>query len=150
KANLGASLHAELLANPKVLMLGAGFAALLGIIPGLPMIPFFVIAAILCSIAGARKGYLKRVESGDTTTTLGRQKALASQIDNRVKAAKAQRALVDNLAPTVVPISIDLDPKLTEALGFNSGDRSSVHGGALVTSPYREAFERLGARLIDQ
>ncbi len=45
--NLGSDLTQQLLAYPKIFMIVAGVFALLAIIPGMPTIPFFILAAII-------------------------------------------------------------------------------------------------------
>ena len=47
EANLGHDVLSELLSNPRALALGSGVLFLLGLIPGLPKLPFFMIGAVL-------------------------------------------------------------------------------------------------------
>lgn len=45
--NLGTDLGTQLTRYPRALMVGAGMMTVLGLVPGLPPVPFFVVAAIL-------------------------------------------------------------------------------------------------------
>lgn len=49
--NLGYDMSTQLLRNPRVFYIGAGVLALLALVPGLPHIPFFILAAILAGLA---------------------------------------------------------------------------------------------------
>ncbi|CUH96104.1 Flagellar biosynthesis protein FlhA [Propionispora sp. 2/2-37] len=50
ESNLGHDLSSQIFANSRVFFIVAGVLALLGVVPGLPGIPFLVLAAILFSI----------------------------------------------------------------------------------------------------
>lgn len=49
--NLGYDMSTQLLRNPRVFYIGAGVLALLALVPGLPHIPFFLLALILAAAA---------------------------------------------------------------------------------------------------
>ena len=141
KVSLGGNLRAELLASPKVLALGATFAVALGTIPGLPIVPFFVIAALL---GGASYAASKR---SVTAATKGPQ-TFEKKLEAKVKQAKAQQAQVDRMAPTVAPIGIDLDPALSRALGFVPGanDSNTELLGDLVPQMRDALYAEMGVR----
>jgi type III secretion protein V len=129
KNDLAASLREELSAQPKVLFVGAGFALALGLIPGLPLLPFAIIGAVL-AIAGARARSAKH-KTVEATQAEG---SFQRSLDKKVQQAKAQRAAADNVAPAVPPIGIDLDRVLSQALGFGPGvsDADTELLGALI------------------
>ena len=56
--NLGVQLHGEFTAQPRVLFAAGGALGLLGLVPGLPKIPFFILAAMLILVgrAAGRRG----------------------------------------------------------------------------------------------
>ena len=113
KTTLGTNLKDELLASPKSLGIGAAFSLGLGIIPGLPFLPFLIIASGL-----AVASYLRHVgprvdgEDGDD---------FQATLAKRVKQAKAQVAQADRMVPGVPMVAVELDPVLSEALGFAAG-----------------------------
>ncbi len=51
EANLGRDLASQILANPRALAITSAILFLLGLVPGLPKLPFFVIAIVLGGIA---------------------------------------------------------------------------------------------------
>ncbi|MCC7383661.1 MAG: type III secretion system export apparatus subunit SctV [Deltaproteobacteria bacterium] len=123
--NLGHNLKDELFSNAKVLNIGAGLMVLLALVPGLPALPFLLCAglALSASMSAAlfpRLSALHRSGAGGNLGTLAKQEAFKAMLDKKVEDAKKQKSLVDRLAPTVVPIGIDLDPSLSLALGFKS------------------------------
>jgi type III secretion protein V len=124
-ASLGASLKAELFDNPRVLGIGAAFAGLLAILPGLPTLPFGSIALVLAMAAILRRARVLAISAKAADET--RQERA---IERKVQQAKAQRAIVDRLAPTVAGISVDLDPSLSEALGLRNAEEG--HASDLV------------------
>lgn len=56
EANLGEEVASQLLAQPRTLGIAAGVLAFLGLVPGLPTVPFLLVAAILGSYAVSRRG----------------------------------------------------------------------------------------------
>ena len=118
--SLGGVLAEELLSNEKVLFIGGGLMGTLALIPGLPALPFLLCAAaaFLAGLyaAGVVPG---AVQLGPQDGTQARQTAFKQMIEQRIEQTKKQRSITDQLAPTVVPIGIDLDPGLTAALGFD-------------------------------
>lgn len=53
EANLGSDLSKQLFANPKALYIASGTLFFFGVTPGLPMLPFFILSAIIGSIGYA-------------------------------------------------------------------------------------------------
>ncbi len=100
-STLGATVQSELLLKPKALLVSAMFLFALALIPGLPFLPFAIVAALLFSIFAGRSFF-------------GSNEVAPEQV--RV----AQESLADQLAPAVVPISLDLDPVLSSVLGFST------------------------------
>jgi type III secretion protein V len=114
KLDLGASIERELFGNAKGLAIGGALSILIALVPGLPAVPFLVIGAGLVGTAFQR--------SRRTDASASADNAFQKSLDARVRAAKAQRSLADNVAPAVVPIQIDLGHELTAALGLGRGD----------------------------
>ncbi len=142
QASLGGSLQSELFASPKVLALGASFAAALALVPGLPVVPFTVIAFGLAATAFALHKRQTKPE------VLNAPKSFDAQIAEKVKQAKAQRAQMDMMAPTVVPIAVELEASLAEHLGFGPGkkDGDTMLLGKLVPEVRDSLYNQLGIR----
>jgi type III secretion protein V len=117
-ANLGASLKSELFSNTKVLGIASSFSLLLALIPGLPGLPFLTIGVTLAVAATLREARARRTDAAAKRVTEARREAVKKALSEKVKEAKAQRSIADQMAPAVIPIGIDLDAHLSEALGF--------------------------------
>ncbi len=118
--NLGFSLKDEMISNPKVLYIGSGLMFLMALIPGLPPLPFLACAGAALTIGMSAKIFPAFTKKGPGAGTLAKQLAFKQKLDQKVDEAKKQKALADRLSPSVVPISIDMDPTLSLALGFES------------------------------
>ncbi len=143
--NLGQTLHSELLSNPKVLGIGAGLAGSLALIPGLPVLPFGAVALALG--AGAHRAHRSATRKRLLAAAEGPAQAAGFQkkLDHKIKQAKAQRALADQLAPTVRPLEIELSTSLSEALGFSrDGGPEPAFVHELLPRMRDGLFERLG------
>lgn len=51
ESNLGRDIIGQMTAYPKAMLIGAGLMAMMGVVPGLPMFPFFVLAAAMGGLA---------------------------------------------------------------------------------------------------
>jgi type III secretion protein V len=116
--NLGFSMRDELFSNAKALFIAAVLMLVFGLIPGLPLFPF-----LLCSLAAFTVGISSSVFPAMSkmfpgNATLAKQAVFKAQLEKKVEEAKQQKTMADSLAPTVVPIGIDLDPALSIMLGF--------------------------------
>jgi type III secretion protein V len=114
KDTLGHSLRLELLRNPKGLAIGSTLASVIGLVPGMPALPFLTVGAVFGALA-----YRAERAKNLVPATQDRAQALKRSLEERVKAAQAQRSAADSVAPTVAPITIDLDPVLSAAIGFD-------------------------------
>ncbi|MEN0058772.1 MAG: flagellar biosynthesis protein FlhA [Bdellovibrio sp.] len=61
--DMGAEVTSQLMVNPRAIMIAGGVLILLGVIPGLPTLPFLTMGAILAGLSWAIKRY--RVEAAD-------------------------------------------------------------------------------------
>ncbi|MFO0727531.1 MAG: flagellar biosynthesis protein FlhA [Myxococcota bacterium] len=123
--NLGHALKDELLAQPKVLLVGAFLMTIFAVIPGLPALPFLVCALGATMVAASarlfpRLSALHKAAAGPST--VAKQAAFKALLEKKVEEAKQQKSLADQLAPTVVPIGVDLSVSLSLSLGFREED----------------------------
>ncbi|MEQ9501294.1 MAG: type III secretion system export apparatus subunit SctV [Deltaproteobacteria bacterium] len=118
QSSLGDSLRSELFTSPKVLALGAFFSAVLAVVPGLPAVPFLAIATAF----GAAAIVLRRRRDRPVAA---KDESFESRLAARVEQAKAQKNQMDQMAPTVVPVMLDLSPELTTKLGFGVGKKDA-------------------------
>ena len=109
---LGEELAGQLFGLPKALNVAAVFVVLLAAVPGLPALPFLVIAAGLFFVAQARTRQLARNDQRDAT-------------EPRSVAAGTRReaSFVPMVVPWSVEVSDDLAPLLDEGVGADGAER---------------------------
>ncbi|MCS6796951.1 MAG: type III secretion system export apparatus subunit SctV [Myxococcota bacterium] len=101
EASLGGDVAQQIFGDPRALRVATIFLVVLAIVPGLPALPFLVLAAVLF-VVSRRATARARVEAAETPVLgAARQEAV------RESRARAQ------MVPLVVPVSVDLG----EALG---------------------------------
>ena len=135
---LGEELASQLFGLPKALKVAAGFVVLLAMVPGLPAIPFVVIAIVLYLIARSR------------TRQLARDDQRAATEPRRVAATGGGARRESSFVPMVVPWRIEVAPDLAALLddekpGSNDDERLGIRSGAL--SLRERIFGELGAPL---
>ena len=133
---LGEELARQLFGMPKALRVAAGFVFLLALVPGLPALPFIVIAAALLLIARARGKAMTRDDE--------RAAVEPTQKAQQAGHGRAGPAFV----PMVVPWSIDLSASLEELLDDKS-DRNDETPGlrGRITGLREQIFAELGVPL---
>jgi type III secretion protein V len=133
---LGEELARQLFGMPKALRVASVFVFLLAIVPGLPALPFLVIAALLFIAARARGKALDREG----------ERALSEPVVREPSRDAARRA-GPSFVPMVVPWSIDLSPALEGALDDDAKDESARGLRSLVFEIREQLFAELGVPL---
>lgn len=127
--DLGSDIIAQLGATPKVFAIAAVLLAALGLVPGLPIVPFLLLALLS---AGAAKW----------SETVQRRRAQEAA-DNAVVSQPADTKQ-DLLVPAVTPIMLELGTELAAALKTDGGDDRLRE----QLKSLRDAFfSRLGVKL---
>jgi type III secretion protein V len=80
-SNLGKDIGQQILGQPKALMIASGILVGLGIIPGLPTVPFFILAAVLFGVSYAVKKTKKGVEQKEEKKEEEIQQAIEAKGD---------------------------------------------------------------------
>ena len=114
--NLGFSIRDEILGSAKVLTVGASMMLGLAFVPGFPAVPFVLCAALVASVAARRLLFGDVADPGHQAA----ESTFEERLERKAELARQQRAVADQLSPSVVPIAVDLDPSLSRALGFDS------------------------------
>ena len=122
EAHLGSDIFGQLLAQPKALAITSALLLLLGIIPGLPTIPFLLMSAIVGSIA---YGLFKSDESAD-----GLSEEEAQDVEQVEREAKQGARQARAMIPAVTPVSLDLGPALSASI---SGEREAWFSETIAT-----------------
>jgi len=118
---LGEELAGQLFGLPKALTVASVFVVLLAIVPGLPALPFLVIAAALFFAARTRARQMAR----DAKQAATEPRPVAASAGGRRESA---------FVPVVVPWSIEVSPDLEALLDDREGaadERAGVRSGAL-------------------
>ena len=118
EANMGADVSKQLLSEPRVLGAAAGILLFLGLLPGLPFVPFFLVAAILATAAyGTTRSAAKRREAEA-------EKARAKEVEESTKPEKVSALLkVDTVE---LEIGYSLIPLVDAAQGGDLLDRITM------------------------
>ena len=126
-ANLGMDLATQVLAEPKAFIIAGGFLLLVGFIPGLPTIPFTIMAlGILALSFGLHKAKVAKLKGmiGDIEDLVEeRGEQAAQEKQQALQKAKAQEGQSSQMMPVVTPIALevaqDLVPLVDDTTGSN-------------------------------
>jgi type III secretion protein V len=144
-ANLGMDLATQIFAQPKAFMIAAGFIFAIGLIPGLPGIPFTICAI---GVGGLAYG-LKRAQ--DVKLGGGSPAAIVEQREEQVKEekkaavqkARAQEGNSAQMMPVVTPIALEVAADLVPLVDDTGG---SNFLGELIPMMRDGLFYELGVR----
>ncbi len=128
---LGQELSRQVFGVPKALRVAGLFVILLGLVPGLPTVPFLVIGVAFFFIARARAGQLDKDDKRVATEP--------SQPSR--EGARRGPSFVPMVVPWSVEVSPDLEPALDDTAAGEPGIRSRV------LSLREELFAELGVPL---
>jgi len=121
-SSLGSELARQLFGQPAALRVGSLFAALLGVVPGLPALPFFVIAGLLFAASRARGSALRALADAPATEAVQRPRGDAA---------------TPRFVPVIVPWSLDVSADLAPLLD------DDLRGGELARPGLRSAAAAL-------
>jgi type III secretion protein V len=111
--HLGSDIFGQLLAQPKALAITGSLLFLLGVIPGLPTVPFFLMGSIVSLIAYG----LFRSKTG--TPMSEEEEATVEEVQAQAReGARQARAMI----PAVTPLTLDIGVALSEAIDGERGD----------------------------
>jgi type III secretion protein V len=109
--SLGSELGRQLFGNPRALFAASGFIGLLSIVPGLPGLPFFLLATALFVIGQQRMLGEKRERREDARPDKPQSKTRGPAF-----------------VPMIVPWSVDLGPGYASLLEDDEGLRARISG----------------------
>ena len=120
---LGEELAAQLFGMPKALKVAAVFVVLLAMVPGLPAVPFLVIAAALFLVARARSKQMAKDAQREAT------EPRVAQVGTR--RGGVETSFVPMVVPWSIEVSEDLAMLLDEGVREDGAERESLRGAAL-------------------
>lgn len=109
ESHLGGDIVRQILAHPKALIIASGLLAVLGIIPGLPTLPFLAMGAVAGAIAYG-------VIQTDREVGAEMDDADAEDVQAMEREAEASAAQASVLMPATTPLSVALGVGLTEEM----------------------------------
>jgi type III secretion protein V len=134
---LGAELARQLFGTPKALQVASGFILLLGVVPGLPTLPFFVLSVLLFVTARSRARSLAR-------------EALSKQTDPHPAVGARAGGRDASFVPMVLPWSLDVSEDLEPFLDDGKAEGEGADGRGLrarVLAVREDVFVELGVVL---
>ncbi len=143
-SNLGQDIATQVLAQPKAFAIAAGFIGLIGQIPGLPRVPFTMIAVGVGAIAyGLFKSQGSKAAGGGGVSELvgKREEKLEKEKKVAVQKAKAQEGQTQKMMPVVTPIALEVSSDLVPLV-----DDTSNFLGELIPMMRDGLFYELGVR----
>ena len=119
---LGEELASQLFGQPKALLVASVFVGLLAVVPGLPAVPFLIIAGLLFYVARARRQQMARDAKREATEP--RQVLTAG-------GTRRESAFVPMVVPWSVEVSEDLTNLLDEGTSPDGTAREGLRGTVL-------------------
>jgi type III secretion protein V len=140
--HLGADIGGQILGQPKALLISATMMVLLALVPGMPKIPFFILAAVLGTV-GWR---LMRADKPKPVAPGGAQPAAAAAAAGQ-PGAKAQPpgTAAQPPSPVLTPIALELSAALGSA--FNSDGSGGRFVKELLPLLRERVFNEMGIPL---
>lgn len=114
-SHLGADIFSQILAQPKALAIAAGLLAVLAIVPGLPFVPFMLLAII---VGGVAFGVMSADRSGQSNLATQDEEAVQEIEREAEEGARQGRAMI----PAVTPLTLELGEGLSGALEGERAD----------------------------
>ncbi|MBI5517249.1 MAG: type III secretion system export apparatus subunit SctV [Deltaproteobacteria bacterium] len=134
---LGTEIGAQLVAQPRALAIAAGLLALFALAPGMPAMPFLVIAAALG--AGARAVVLSAERRARKAEVIGPRPASTPAEVRRTREADGER---DDFQPGTVPVALELGA--AHAALVESTDQGDAPLRVLIPGMREALFRELG------
>ncbi len=146
--HLGKDISIQLLAQPKSFMISAAFLATIGLIPGMPGIPFTVVAGVI-GATGYGLARSKRLKAeGKLMPQPGEgppsEEEVKQQREKRIQNQKMQEGQAAQMLPVVTPIALEVAADLIP-LVEDTGEGSKFLG-EMVPMMRDGLFYELGVR----
>ena len=106
-SNLGKDIAAQVLAQPKAFAIASGLLCGIGLVPGMPTVPFFIMAIGIGSMAYG----LMRSKAGTEGDTFAPNQVQAKGEETRqrqIEAARRQEGQSQQMLPVVTPIALEV------------------------------------------
>jgi type III secretion protein V len=135
--NLGAEIGSQILGQPKALIISAGLLVLLALVPGMPKIPFFILAALIGGV-----GYRLMRADRPAPVVPGAPPASAAAAAQPGAKEKPPGARNEPPSPVLTPIALEMSAALGGA--FNSDGTGGRFVKELLPLLRERVFNELG------
>ncbi|WP_439373189.1 type III secretion system export apparatus subunit SctV [Bradyrhizobium sp. DASA03120] len=136
RLNLGGDIISQLTSSTQALRLAAGVLIVMGLVPGFPLPPFMMLAAIFGAVSFIGVG----VHGGKTAAETG----VSSSTGAPPAASQAQK---QTLPAEALPITLILAPNLADAIDKEELERSIGRVSALVSSDLGITIPRIPTKV---
>ncbi|RYE91828.1 MAG: EscV/YscV/HrcV family type III secretion system export apparatus protein, partial [Oxalobacteraceae bacterium] len=142
-ANLGKDISTQVLAQPKAFAISAGLLVGVGLVPGLPTVPFFIMAGVLGAMAyGLMRS--KATDAGKQGTPSQMQAKGDETRAKQIEAAKKQEGQAQQMLPVVTPIALEVAGNLIPLVEDTGGGNRFL--GEMVPMMRDGLFYELGVK----
>lgn len=146
--HLGRDISMQLLAQPRAFVIACALLALFGLVPGLPMLPFFLMSGVTGALAyGLNRTQRLRAEGRLTAPEGGgppSEEEMQEQRERRIQAQKMQEGQSQQMLPVVTPIALEVAADLIP-LVEDQGEGSKFLG-EMIPMMRDGLFYELGVR----
>jgi type III secretion protein V len=142
-SNLGKDIGGQILAQPKAIGIAGGFLLLLGLIPGLPHIPFLLLAAVITGMAYKLYQTKEKAESEGKTTGVTKPGAISTPARKPGTPATAA-APEEMILALPTPVSLELSSDLSGYIEGTTSDGKFMN--ELLPQMRQSLFMDLGVR----
>ena len=143
--NLGQEISTQILAQPKAFAISASLLMGIGLIPGLPTVPFFIMSVLMGALA-----YIL-LRSQATSSAAGAdepanevQAAGEETKQKQIQAAKRQEGQAQQMLPVVTPIALEVAANLIPLVEDSSGGNKFL--GEMIPMMRDGLFYELGVK----
>ena len=145
-SNLGLDISRQVLAQPKAFAIAAGLLCGVGLVPGLPTVPFFTMAGIIGLMA---YGLMRSKAVSDAGGLPGRnpnqvQAKGEETRQKQIEAAKKQEGQAQQMLPVVTPIALEVAGNLIPLVEDSGGGNKFL--GEMVPMMRDGLFYELGVK----
>ncbi|MBN1962761.1 MAG: type III secretion system export apparatus subunit SctV [Deltaproteobacteria bacterium] len=142
-SNLGKDISTQILAQPKAFAVAAGLLVGIGLVPGLPTVPFFFIGGGVAIVAYSLMR--QKTASADGEGPSNEVQAMGEETKaKQIEAAKKQEGQSQQMLPVVTPIALEVSSNLIPLVEDTGGGNKFL--GEMVPMMRDGLFYELGVK----
>ena len=142
ETNLGEDIAEQVLAQPKAFAIAGGMLCGIGLVPGLPTVPFFIMASI---VGGMAYALMRSQAVGGDELPANEIQALGEETKQKqIEAAKKQEGQAQQMLPVVTPIALEVAANLIPLVEDAEGENKFL--GEMIPMMRDGLFYELGVK----